>query len=492
MDNHADEIFKLNAFGLLPEHVVRLILAREGLKADEEVKYNGVYTWCEHYCRSYELTNISDVMKNFLDLIQFHKIPINVLLSEIYPTHIVPDNIFLSALAYQADPEIFEPAPSERARRMTLPNPMVHKAAYSPGSEPEEEKAPKEQLQSQTIMVAAAATESPTRASSTQPTGERRKTSGPSGSKANLSQETFHVSQQQQQQKQHALLKSRKSMGDQSAAEPAAPMKAPKSRRGSIAQVSLSGMKRLSHRLSMKKRHTHSSMQTKSVLVGQATDFYSSGSRAEFEQPRGRARGASVVSAASGALTLFGGGKSPISKQASSTDPMQVGQQILNNYLLEQRQRELERQEEERRQLASESAQRKSTDLPATANNPSSSMDNQAAKESQCSREGTVVAAAARQSVKSSRKSFKDFKHISRKIFKRHSSSNKMLQQQSNAPLAAMASSSAILDRSVDLNLKKADKKLLKIKRSETVFETTATGAKLFSNLPTSSNQPDR
>lgn len=101
VDTHADEIFKLNAFGLLPEHVVRLILARDGLQADEQAKYNGVYTWCEHYCRSYELTNIADVMRNFLDFIQFHKIPTNVLLSEIYPTHTVPDAIFLSALAYQ-------------------------------------------------------------------------------------------------------------------------------------------------------------------------------------------------------------------------------------------------------------------------------------------------------------------------------------------------------------------------------------------------------
>lgn len=101
MDTHADEIFKLNAFGLLPEHVVRLILARDGLKADEYAKYNGVYTWCEHYCRSFELTNISDVMQNFLDFIQFYKIPTNLLLSEIYPTHVVPDSIFLSALAYQ-------------------------------------------------------------------------------------------------------------------------------------------------------------------------------------------------------------------------------------------------------------------------------------------------------------------------------------------------------------------------------------------------------
>lgn len=101
VDTHSDEIFKLNAFGLLPEHVVRLILARDGLQADEQVKYSGVYTWSEHYCRSHELTNIADVMRNFLDLIQFHKIPRDVLLGEIYPTRIVPDNIFLNALAIQ-------------------------------------------------------------------------------------------------------------------------------------------------------------------------------------------------------------------------------------------------------------------------------------------------------------------------------------------------------------------------------------------------------
>ena len=110
VDSHANEIFKLNAFGLLPEHVVRLILARDGLQADEHIKYNGVYTWCEHYCRSYELTNIADIMRNFLDLIQFHKIPTSVLLGEIYPTHIVPDDIFLSALAYQVSVLLFSQA----------------------------------------------------------------------------------------------------------------------------------------------------------------------------------------------------------------------------------------------------------------------------------------------------------------------------------------------------------------------------------------------
>lgn len=107
VDTHANEVFKLNAFGLLPEHVVRLILAREGLQAEEQAKYNGVYTWCEHYCRSYELASISDVMRNFLHLIQFHKISRQVLLNEIYPTHTVPDSVILIALAEQVSVCLF-------------------------------------------------------------------------------------------------------------------------------------------------------------------------------------------------------------------------------------------------------------------------------------------------------------------------------------------------------------------------------------------------
>lgn len=101
VDTHANEVFKLNAFGLLPEHVVRLILARDNLVADELIKYNAVYTWCEHYCRQFELTSIADVMINFIDFIQLHKIPTNVLITEIYPARVVPDVILMRALAHQ-------------------------------------------------------------------------------------------------------------------------------------------------------------------------------------------------------------------------------------------------------------------------------------------------------------------------------------------------------------------------------------------------------
>ena len=39
VDNHGNEVLDLGSFTLLPEHVVRLILAREELQADEFSKF---------------------------------------------------------------------------------------------------------------------------------------------------------------------------------------------------------------------------------------------------------------------------------------------------------------------------------------------------------------------------------------------------------------------------------------------------------------------
>lgn len=39
VDNHGNEVLSLGSFALLPEHVVRLILAREELTADELTKF---------------------------------------------------------------------------------------------------------------------------------------------------------------------------------------------------------------------------------------------------------------------------------------------------------------------------------------------------------------------------------------------------------------------------------------------------------------------
>ncbi len=39
MDEHGNEVLNLGSFALLPQHVVRLILTREELKADEFSKF---------------------------------------------------------------------------------------------------------------------------------------------------------------------------------------------------------------------------------------------------------------------------------------------------------------------------------------------------------------------------------------------------------------------------------------------------------------------
>lgn len=44
---------------------------------------------------------LKEVVGNFLEYIQFHKIPANVLMREIHPLGLVPYSIIMNALAYQ-------------------------------------------------------------------------------------------------------------------------------------------------------------------------------------------------------------------------------------------------------------------------------------------------------------------------------------------------------------------------------------------------------
>jgi hypothetical protein len=49
VDHHGNEILSLGSFALLPEHVVRLILSREELKAEELVKFQAALQWSQRY-----------------------------------------------------------------------------------------------------------------------------------------------------------------------------------------------------------------------------------------------------------------------------------------------------------------------------------------------------------------------------------------------------------------------------------------------------------
>lgn len=45
--------------------------------------------------------DMKEILGNFLEYIQFHKIPANVLMREIHPLGLVPYSIIMNALAYQ-------------------------------------------------------------------------------------------------------------------------------------------------------------------------------------------------------------------------------------------------------------------------------------------------------------------------------------------------------------------------------------------------------
>ncbi|GLH07356.1 Serine-enriched protein [Gryllus bimaculatus] len=109
VDEHGNEVLNLGSFTLLPQHVVRLILARDELRADEFTKFQAALMWCKKYCDNNPNTTLKDVIANFLEYIQFHKIPANVLMREIHPLGLVPYSIIMNALAYQADPTSVDP-----------------------------------------------------------------------------------------------------------------------------------------------------------------------------------------------------------------------------------------------------------------------------------------------------------------------------------------------------------------------------------------------
>ena len=102
VDNHGNEVLSLGSFAILPEHVVRLILSREQLKAEELVKFNAVYNWAQRYVEIAPATcDLREIMANFYDTIEFSQIPATILMREVHPLGVVPDNLIMNALAFQ-------------------------------------------------------------------------------------------------------------------------------------------------------------------------------------------------------------------------------------------------------------------------------------------------------------------------------------------------------------------------------------------------------
>ncbi|XP_018569090.1 serine-enriched protein isoform X1 [Anoplophora glabripennis] len=134
VDEHGNEVLNLGSFTLLPQHVVRLILARDELQADEFTKFQAALMWGKKYCDNNPSTSIKDVIGNFLEYIQFHKIPANVLMREIHPLGLVPYSIIMNALAYQADPASVDPGKlsPNRVRRQAQGRSMSVQSSLDP------------------------------------------------------------------------------------------------------------------------------------------------------------------------------------------------------------------------------------------------------------------------------------------------------------------------------------------------------------------------
>ncbi len=57
--------------------------------------------WSKKYCDSNSNIDLKEVIGNFIEYIQFHKIPANVLMQEVHPLGLVPHATIVNALAYQ-------------------------------------------------------------------------------------------------------------------------------------------------------------------------------------------------------------------------------------------------------------------------------------------------------------------------------------------------------------------------------------------------------
>ncbi|XP_013778987.1 serine-enriched protein-like, partial [Limulus polyphemus] len=123
VDNHGNEVLSLGSFALLPLHVVRLILSREELRADEMTKFQAAMHWSRRYCDSMGNADLRETIANFIEYIEFYKIPASVLIKEVHPVGVIPDHVIMNALAYQADPssvDVNKLSSPNRFRRASL------------------------------------------------------------------------------------------------------------------------------------------------------------------------------------------------------------------------------------------------------------------------------------------------------------------------------------------------------------------------------------
>ncbi|XP_033639645.1 uncharacterized protein LOC117300075 [Asterias rubens] len=104
VDDNGEDVLRFPAFLKLPQHVVRLILSRDELQADELTKFHAALAWSTLHFRNTPGTTLKGAMAPFVDTIAFHLIPASTLMQEVKDSGVVPDQKIMTALAFQADP----------------------------------------------------------------------------------------------------------------------------------------------------------------------------------------------------------------------------------------------------------------------------------------------------------------------------------------------------------------------------------------------------
>lgn len=121
VEEHAEVVLNLSSFSTLPQHIVRIILGRDDLRASEKTKFEAAFRWCLHYLADNSDEDLKTLFEPFVGKIKFHKIPASHLMKSVKPAEVVDDSVILTALAYQADPQSVNinkpnvPVPSGRA-----------------------------------------------------------------------------------------------------------------------------------------------------------------------------------------------------------------------------------------------------------------------------------------------------------------------------------------------------------------------------------------
>lgn len=122
VDQNAEAILSLGAFYSLPQHVARIILGREELRATELAKFEAALKWCDAHLDENSVLDLKQVFEPFADVIDYCQIPARDLMQVVKPLKVVDDAIILTALAFQADPTSVDQSAISRQRRVKLGN----------------------------------------------------------------------------------------------------------------------------------------------------------------------------------------------------------------------------------------------------------------------------------------------------------------------------------------------------------------------------------